>query len=424
MVEIKEYETITCDKEASKQFGYTYVDKTTFAQLEQLVLTFNDGEEADDAIDFLSISSKRNVGKVIRTKNYVGVLQVNDRVQLEILPKIHGSTTTDTRKTFLKMLKMLKDFPSKSFNETNLDTGKLPIFEVFIRLFIRDVQYLVKCGLKSAYYEVSDNLHVFKGKMNFSQQMRHNLVHKERFYVQYDEFGLDRPENRLIKATLEYLTKQSTSSENIKELRKLLMHFEMVQSSVAIDKDFTQVKIDRNSKDYEGVLKWSKIFLKKMSFTTFSGKIAAQSLLFPMDKVFESYVGKTLSQMLAGTAWTVGLQDRKYYLFEQQFAMRPDIVLRNGETGRLIVLDTKWKVLLNDSRKNYGISQVDMYQMYAYAKKYQTDEIVVIYPKVEPFSEDSEIRFMSDDGVKVSVWFIDCQHVEENLAVYIKKNNM
>lgn len=234
----------------------------------------------------------------------------------------------------------------------------MPIFEVFIRLYIREVQHLVKRGLKSAYYEVEDNLKVFKGKMNFSQQIKHNMVHKERFYVQYDEFGLNRPrpENRLIKSTLELLTKQSTSTENLKELRKLLVHFEIVQSSMAIDKDFAQVIIDRNNNGYEVILKWSKIFLKRMSFTMFTGKAAAQSLLFSMDKVFESYVGKTLSKMLVGTKWTINLQDRKYYLFERQFSLRPDIVLRNEYTQRTIIIDTKWKLLKNEPRKNSWIA--------------------------------------------------------------------
>lgn len=72
-------------------------------------------------------------------------------------------------------------------------------------------------------------------------------------------------------------------------------------------------------------------------------------------------------------------------------------MLRN-QNGRVIVLDTKSKVLINNQGKNYGISQADMYQMYAYAKKYGTDEIVVIYPKVEAFKEDEEIEFVSDDG--------------------------
>ena len=48
-----------------------------------------------------------------------------------------------------------------------------------------------------------------------------------------------------------------------------------------------------------------------------------------------------------------------------------------------IVLDTKWKKLIEDKSKNYGISQSDMYQMYAYAYKYDVENVILIYPKDE-----------------------------------------
>ena len=35
----------------------------------------------------------------------------------------------------------------------------------------------------------------------------------------------------------------------------------------------------------------------------------------------------------------------------------------------MIILDIKWKNLINNKYKNFGISRADMYQMYAYAKK-------------------------------------------------------
>ena len=310
LVELKEYDVITTNREASRTSGTVYLDKTSFDQLENLILTFNASDEAD-AIDFLSLSSKKNVGKIIRAKNYVGVLQLKNGVQIQILPKIHGDTQDDSKKTFLKMLKTLKDFPSKNFDESHLNTEKMPIFEIFIRLYIREVQHLVKKGLKSAYYEVEDNLKVFKGKINFSQQIKHNTVHKERFNVKYDEFGLNRPENRLIKSTLLKLTKESGSTENIKELRKLLSNFELVELSSNIVRDFTQVKIDRNSKDYENIINWSKIFLRNQSYTTFAGHSFVKSLLFPMDRVFEAYIGRNLRRLIQQKEWSISFQDKK-----------------------------------------------------------------------------------------------------------------
>ncbi|MBD7970408.1 McrC family protein [Paenibacillus gallinarum] len=418
VVELKEHDVIS-NKIAP---GTVYLDNASFTQLENLVLTFDEEDDAD-AIDFLSLSSKKNVGKIIKAKNYVGVLPLNNGVQLEILPKLHGGTQEDSKKTFLKMLKTLRDFPSKTFNEANINTEKMPIFEIFITLFIKEVQHLVKRGLKSAYYEVEDNLKVFKGKMNFAQQMKQNTVHKERFYMQYDEFGINRPENRLIKKTLEKLAKESESAENKKDLYRLLVHFESIESSSNIKKDFTQVKIDRNSKYYEAPLNWSRIFLSNQSFTTFSGESFAQTLLFPMDRVFEYYVSRNLKKLLKPNEWTISLQDRKHYLFENKFALRPDIVLRNNTKQHTVIIDTKWKLLTNSSSSNYGISQADMYQMYAYAKKYETNDIRLLYPMNNEFNEQQTIRFTSDDGVKVTVFLVDCHRIEDSLKRFIEALN-
>ncbi|VDG98940.1 5-methylcytosine-specific restriction enzyme subunit McrC [Lysinibacillus sphaericus] len=419
LYELKEYDVLTTNAVAGKQNGYVHIDKYSFKLLEQLILTFNENEEENDAIEFLTLSSKRNVGKVIRTKNYVGLLQLSNGVQLQILPKIHGGSDNDTRKIFLNMLKALKDFPSKTFNESHLAKSNMPIFEVFIRQYIREVQMIVKRGLKSTYYDEQENLRVYKGKMNFSQQIKNNLVHKERFYMQYDEFGVNRAENRLIKTTLMFLTNISSSTENIKELRKLLLYFEKVDTSFEIEKDFARAQYDRSMQHYQVGLNWSKIFLKKQSFSIFTGDNSAQALLFPMDRVFEDYIGQTIRKLLANTDLKVSLQDRGYYLFDRQFALRPDIILRNSE-GRVIVVDTKWKLLKNNSRQNYGISQADMYQMYAYAKKYGTNEIVMVYPWSDEFEQNALIEFISADGVKVRILLVDCYHCELTLPMIWK----
>lgn len=420
LVELREFDVITSNQEASKESGMIYLERKSFSELENLILTFKEDDQSD-AIDFLTISSKKNVGKIIRVKNYVGVLQLSNNIQIQVLPKIHGVTKEDSKKTFLKMLKTLKDFPSKTFNESTLNTTKLPIFEIFIRLYIQEAQHLVKRGLKSSYYGVEDNLKVFKGKMDFSQQIKHNVVHKERFYVHHDEFGLDRPENRLIKSTLLKLTRESENLGNIKELRRLLMSFELVAPSLHVEKDFSQVNIDRNSKDYENILNWSKIFLRNQSYTIFAGTSFVKALLFPMDRVFESYVGRNLKRLIDSTDWTVSLQDRNYYLFNNQFALRPDIVLRNQVEKRTIIIDTKWKVLKNRPSSNFGISQADMYQMYAYAKKYGTTEIWLMYPMNDEVEGNEEICFSSDDGVKVKVFFVDCHRIENSMNAFITK---
>ena len=204
----------------------------------------------------------------------------------------------------------------------------------------------------------------------------------------YDEFHINRPENRLIKTTLLKLNKITTNGRNQLLAKRLLAEFEMVGQSMNIDKDFSLVKKDRNSQAYQSLMIWSQIFLKNKSFSTFKGTKNVNALLFSMEKIFEAYVAKKLK--IQFPEWNVETQKKDKYLFDnpKSFRLKPDIYM--SKDGSSIVLDTKWKKLNQDESKNYGISQVDMYQMYAYAYKYDVENIILIYPK------HNEISFKND----------------------------
>lgn len=137
-------------------------------------------------------------------------------------------------------------------------------------------------------------------------------------YVAYEEFHPNRAENRLVKATLAKLQKLTTSAENSKEIRQLLTAFEMVDALVNYAKDFSQVVINRNTKDYEMLMQWSKVFLMNKSFTTFSGATSSRALLFPMESVYESYVAQQMKKVMSLEGWDVSSQDKGHYLLQNQ----------------------------------------------------------------------------------------------------------
>lgn len=82
------------------------------------------------------------------------------------------------------------------------------------------------------------------------------------------------------------------------------------------------------------------------------------------------------------------------------------------------MLDTKWK-MLDLGKPNYGISQADMYQMYAYQKKYGAENVTLLYPRTERIPLQGNIEFRSEDGVTVRVEFVDLfdmNHVVDHIA--------
>jgi len=414
LLEVREYDSITCNIALQDNSQYKYLDEESFNQLEDLILSFSNEKEVDVA-NFFSLGSKRNIGKIICIKNYVGIVQLKNGMQIQVLPKINLGDIVDTKRIFLRMIKSMKDFPSKVFNDANLNLEQMSLYEIFINLYTQEVRNLVKKGLKSTYYSEETNSNFYKGKLALNEHIRKNIVHRDRFYVSFDEFGLNSAENKLIKATLLKLMKISSSSENIRGMRQLLTNFELINASINYDKDFNKVIINRNNKEYEVLMQWSKVFLLNRSFTTFSGNSSGRALLFPMEKVFEAYVGRSLKKALADTNWNVSLQDRGYYLFERKFALKPDIVIERNDTSRKIILDTKWKALYNNPRSNYGIVQADMYQMYAYAKKYNTNEIWMLYPINDEMINVENVEFKSDDNVVVKVFFVDVSNINESI---------
>lgn len=419
LLEVREFDKISCNPDFKTE--YAFLPEQVFQDLEKFIHAFAGDEDHADALEFLKISFRRNVGDIISVSNYVGLIQMQNGYQVQVLPKIDFGSDPDsgneeTKRVFLRMLRSMKDFPSKVFNDANLKMDRMTLYEIFINMYLQEVRTLVKHGIKSAYVAREDNLNFYKGKLVVNEQIKQNAAHGERFYVRYDEYLVDRAENRLVKATLLKLQKLTSSAENQKEIRQLLTSFEMVSPSMNYQKDFSQVVIDRNTKDYDMLMCWSRVFLMNKSFTTFSGGHNARALLFPMEKVFESYVAQQLKKILLDLDWDVSSQDKGYYLFDspRQFALRPDIVIMRDD-GSKVILDTKWKSLVDKPRINYGISQSDMYQMYAYSKKYGTSEIWLIYPVNTEMRDHTDISFESDDGVNVKLFFVDVADIEGSL---------
>ena len=418
LLEVREFDIITGNADYKSE--YKYLPKAVFEDLKEFIHEYAAGEDSADVLDFLRISYKRNVGDIITIKNYVGLIQMKNGYQIQVLPKISFDTedtgNDKTKKVFLRMLRAMKDFPSKVFSDANIRVDRMNLYEIFINMYLQEVRQLVRHGLKASYIEQEDNLRYFKGKLQIGRHVQLNAAHGERFYAAYDEFQQNRPENKLVKATLLKLQKLTTSAENAKEIRQLLAAFEMVDASVNYEKDFAKVVLDRSMKDYETLMPWSKVFLMNKSFTTFSGSHNARALLFPMETVYESYVARKIKKVFEPDGWEITAQAHGMFLFEEprkQFALRPDIILEKN--GRLIILDTKWKNLVNNERVNYGISQADMYQMYAYSKKYQTPEIWLLYPLNDEMRGHSQIAFDSRDGTIVRLHFVDVANIEDSL---------
>jgi len=373
------------------------IGKKDFGDIENFIL-----KNSDENAPFLRIASGVG-GKFIQARNYVGVLQTKSGLTIEILPKIADKNDAERSKAvFIKMLKTLKNFPFKSSNLASLKTQNLPLLEIFISMFLCELEALVKNGIKSDYVAIEENLNFLKGKLNINEQIKRNSIHKERFYVGYSEFLNDIKINRIIKSTLKFLYKKSNSSKNQQKIRELLFIFDEVSECEDYKNFFAKLVITRQVKHYEQTLLWCKIFLLGNTFTPYKGDDLALALLFDMNALFESYVGNFIKKSFPCTI----LQHSEKHLVEnpKSFRLRPDIFLKDK-----FIADTKWKIISSSN----DISQADLYQLYAYGKKHECSKLYLIYPKIEGVKQEF-MKFGYDDKMLLEILYFDLEKDENN----------
>lgn len=382
IITLFEYSQI-CSDGTLKDERVHHVSPEVFDCLEVFVGEQKAKEEGNKLYDVFRLSSRRG-RKTLEAQNYVGTIQAKDTT-IEILPKTGRADMSEeglskSREMVISMLSELNNPLFKSLGRGSLRVENIPILEIFILIFINEVLNLVKRGLCLDYRNSMGNEKFLKGRLVFSDHVRLNINDRSRFAVEFSEYHLDRPENRLIKSTILYLSRLSRNSENRRKLRIVLNHFVDISSSVDPALDFAACKNDRNLDHYNSILLWCKIFLSGKAPTSFPGYFSADALLFPMEKIFEDYVASKLRLACRRYGISIQVQASEKTLFEsspKKYRLVPDLIAARNE--RKIILDTKWKLPHEGAP-----SQSDMYQMFAYAIKYKVDDIILVYPSIDP----------------------------------------
>lgn len=340
--------------------------------------------------------TQRNGQRAVQVTSFVGVIRAPDGYQIEVLPKlgrIPGSADSEVRQLLIRMLRCLNGFRHIRTDSAQLQATRMPLLEVFVGEFLRAVEKLVKQGLRSDYCAQQDNVFALRGKLQMSTHLRQNRCRRDRFFVEFDEFTPDRPENRLLHLALRRVLDWTAVPASQQAARELCFIFADVPLPHDPAMDFQRVRLDRGMVQYEAPLAWARLILADESPLTGMGGHQAPSLLFPMEAVFEAYVAKHLARQLR-SGFSLHVQTRTMSLVRHMdqhwFQLRPDLLVQDGQGSRL-VLDTKWKLInarQTTGTDKYGLDQADFYQLFAYGQNYLAGkgDLVLVYPGTADFS--------------------------------------
>ena len=362
----------------------------------------------------------RSASGEFRASSYVGALTLPSGRVLEILPKVPMTSSLDDEKQeardlFLKMLRYYRGIPRTSDMSRILSLRNFNMLSCFIRLFLKALLQLVHEGLARQYITELDNLPYLKGRIEFKEHLRQNIVNKARFYSSFGELSVNRPVNRLIVTTLNKLQLWVGYADNRKLLKELQVMFAEVPPSHNIPADWSAQNIDRSMPHYTEIMNWIGLFLFGHGLTTYAGTHSNFGIFFPMEKVFEDFVTKCLQRHACG--FQVQAQGPKRVLVDfdgiELFHMKPDITLKKKRTV-FYVLDAKWKVLdRTNLSKNFHISQSDLYQLYTYGEQYRSKAVVLIYPMNARFLEP--LRFQFTQGIPLICFPFDIRDTKSSV---------
>ena len=147
------------------------------------------------------------IHKGVRFKSYVGVIQIAG-LTIEILPKAdkYKNGNKDLwQSVLLNMLRVCKHIKVDNVSETNLQKRYNSILEVYFEMYLNEIDDLVKKGLIKKYRRLQNNQLALRGKLLFSKNIQHNLVHKERFFCENQIYDKDHLLHQILLKGLKVL---------------------------------------------------------------------------------------------------------------------------------------------------------------------------------------------------------------------------
>lgn len=263
------------------------------------------------------------------------------------------------------------------FNKPTIEItqGKDLLTPFLIVQFLQILKKIVKKGLKKTYYPVTSSLEAkIKGKVLINKTIKENLTKNKmtRTICQYNEFGINCEENKILKKTYIFcchaiskyktiFTKNGYLSE-IEEIIKFIRPaFEQISNDINVNTIKT-FKTNTLYKEYEQALKISLMLLKQLSYNitqTENKKIATYPFWIDMSKLFELYVYSKLRKIFPNPKEIIYQQNYDYHI--------PDYLLNSKDTENnplKMVIDAKYKPQYHTQK----VSKDDMQQVASYAR--------------------------------------------------------
>lgn len=206
---------------------------------------------------------------------------------------------------------------------------------------------------------------------------------------------MDNKFNRIVKYVSQLLFNVTTNSENKKYLREILFILDDVSDERSTANECASIKFNLMFCDFETVRDYCTLFLRNSISFDYKNDLKLFAFLLPMEYLFEDFIFGFINKQLNDII--VKSQQASIYLDEGKiFGLKPDLCISTAT--KKFIADAKYKIVYSEKNdtKN-GISQNDLYQMVAYAIRFNVQDIVLLYPNTLRNSQNGISRMQIFD---------------------------
>jgi len=349
----------------------------------------------------------------LKSNKYVGVIHFQGN-RINLLPKIfydsnkqyNDPETTQIQNHILWWLSYCRKVKFPNFL-SSLDNVKADFFEVLIYLFSKHTRELLNNSIYQQYQEISGELTFVKGRLNVNEYINENIS-KGRWHklnCTYELFNMDNKFNRIIKYVTNLLFTVTTIQDNKKNLREILFILDEVGDEEATAAQCSSIKFNPMFGEFETVRDYCQLFLSNSVTLSYKNDLKLFAFLLPMEYIFEDFVfgfiEKEIPEIKARS------QRSDIYLDEgETFNLNPDLFIETK--CKSLIADTKYKIVYsNEKDPKKGISQSDLYQMMAYAVRFNVNDVILFYPNTVNIMKDECTEFSIIDklagGKKINI---------------------
>ncbi|MFH6971935.1 McrC family protein [Flavobacterium petrolei] len=345
---------------------------------------YNEDENREEVQHFLQFLHKSNQ---LKSNKYVGVIHFEDQT-INLLPKIFHEAAKEASLHDVKAInahvlwwlsycRKLK-FPNY---QTGLSNEQADFFEILIYLFSKYTKELLSSSIYQKYVEVENELSFVKGRIDFDSYITNNISRGRNHKVScvYDSFEMDNNFNQCIKQVTKLLLSATKDNQNKRNLYDILFLLDEVSDAVISADECRKILFNPLFTSFETVRDYCVLFLENSVSFNYKNSLKLFAFLLPMEYVFEDFLFGFIDREIEGVN-PKGQATGTYLDESKTFGLKPDLILDLGH--KKIIADTKYKMVYADANDNKkGISQPDLYQMLAYAVRFNITDIKLFYPK-------------------------------------------